>query len=62
MIKIIKPLNDKIIPVPEYNYSPLPKEGMELHITPYWNARIADGDVVIEDLILTEKKTKKESV
>jgi hypothetical protein len=60
MIKLLKPLTGRIIPMPEYNYAPLPEDGMELPLSPYWHARISDGDVVIVE---TEKKTtKKESV
>jgi hypothetical protein len=62
MIKTIKPLHGKVIPMPEYNYAPLPLEGMELSLSSYWYARISDGDVSIEQEILTEKKSKKESV
>lgn len=62
MIKTLKPLHGKTIPMPEYNYSPLPIEGMELSLTPYWYARIDDGDVVIDDTLLIDKKSKKESV
>jgi hypothetical protein len=62
MIKLIKPLHGKTIPMPEYNYAPLPLEGIELQLNSYWYARIDDGDVSIEQEILTEKKSKKESV
>lgn len=62
MIKTIKPLYGKTIPMPEYNYAPLPIEGMELQLNPYWHARIEDGDVSIEDTIIIDKRSKKESV
>jgi hypothetical protein len=64
MIKILKPLAGRIVPVPEYGYKALPVEGLELQLTPYWHNRINDGDVIIDEVevVSINKKLKVESV
>lgn len=62
MIKLLKPTDGKAIPMPEYNYRPLPIEGMELQLNAYWHDRINQNDVFIETLDVSvdvEKITKK---
>lgn len=61
MIKIIKPLNGLTVPMPEYNYAPLPIEGMELNLSSYWHKRHEEGSVSVEDVAPLDKKSKKES-
>lgn len=61
MIKILIPTaSDRVIPMPEYNYSPLPLSGMELQLTAYWQARIDEGAVKIAEPIINSKKSNKE--
>lgn len=59
MIKLIKPFEGKTIPMPEYNYKPLPIDGMELQLSSYWHDRILQNDVFIDENIEVEKTTKK---
>jgi hypothetical protein len=59
MIKLLKPVDGKVIPMPEYNYRPLPIEGMELQLSAYWNDRVNQNDVFIDNSIEVEKTTKK---
>jgi hypothetical protein len=59
MIKLLKPFEGKVIPMPEYNYRPLPVEGMELQLSSYWSDRITQNDVFIDEAIEVEKTIKK---
>ena len=52
MIKLLKPIDGKVIPMPEYNYKPLPIEGMELQLSAYWNDRINQNDVFGRNFLL----------
>lgn len=64
MIKLLKPVDGKVIPMPEYNYKPLPIEGMELPVNSYWNDRIKQGDVLVStaDKVVTPPVAEVEPV
>lgn len=66
MIKLIKPKDGMIIPMPEMNYTPLPIDGMQLIPTTYWLDREKEGGVVILDCEVIEisekEQTKKKAV
>ena len=62
IVKLMPRDTAKNIPMPEYNYSPLPLDGMELRLTPYWHDRINQNDVYIdapEVIVEADKNIKK---
>lgn len=61
MIKLIKPIGNVVVPVPEYNSIALPIEGLELPLSSYWYRRLEEGVISVEDVTPVDKKSKKES-